>query len=181
LAQPIYEGIVHGNLGNLHFGQGRIAEAEAHFEAAIAISREVGNRRGEGIFLGYLGNLHFAQGRNKEARTHYETALAILSEAGIRRFEAVVRGNLGRLLFHEGRVTEAKEALAQAEAVLRSVNDSLELAKFLCGRAEVEHRSGNVEVARSLLVEIQALAAQIGLGPESQLGCMLAKLRQSFS
>src|SRR4029453_11799979 len=45
------QGIVLSNLGNCRFTQGRMAEARAHYEAALAIHREVGNRRREGVVL----------------------------------------------------------------------------------------------------------------------------------
>ena len=46
----------------LHQEQGRMEEARAHYEAALAIHREVGDRRAEGIVLGNLGSLHQRSG-----------------------------------------------------------------------------------------------------------------------
>ena len=69
-------------IGDLHYEQGRIEEARAHYDQAFAITREVGNRRFEGILLGEQGNRHRDQGRWEEARTHYEAALAMIREVG---------------------------------------------------------------------------------------------------
>lgn len=59
-----------------------------HLEAALAIHREVGNRRDEGYALGNLGLLHAGQGRWPEARQNFEQALAAHREVGNRRHEA---------------------------------------------------------------------------------------------
>ena len=63
--------------------------AREHYEAALAIFREIGGRRDEGIVLGNLGNLLRELGRMAEAREHYEAAIAINREVGNRREEGI--------------------------------------------------------------------------------------------
>ena len=68
------EGNLIGNLGILHAVQGRLAEARAYFEQALAIHREVGNRRIEGIDTGNLGSAYMEEGKPEEARAHFHQA-----------------------------------------------------------------------------------------------------------
>ena len=96
--------------------QGRM-EGAAHYEAALAIAREVGNRRAEGSVLGNLGVLHSEQGRMEEARAHYEQALSpFIREVGNR-----ARGHRPRQpghLYHEqGQVEEARAHYEPALAI----------------------------------------------------------------
>ena len=66
----------------------------AHYDAALAVHRDVGNRGSEGAVLGNLGILRRAQGRMGEARAFYDAALALAREIGARYSEGVVLGNL---------------------------------------------------------------------------------------
>ena len=66
-------------------------EARAHYDAALTVAREVGDRRREGIVLCNLGILHREQGRMDEARAHYDAALAVAREVGDRRRRARAR------------------------------------------------------------------------------------------
>jgi tetratricopeptide (TPR) repeat protein len=174
------EGIVLANLAVLEQDQGRTEEALAQLEAVLAIHRELGDRRSEGIILGHLGNLHRDQGRLEEALGHYEAALAINREVGDRRSEGSVLGTLGHLLHRQGRIDQALDALTRGEAILRQIGEPIELAKLLCVRAELEQGRGNMAAARTAASEAEALAAQVGLGPDSELGRMVAKLREAL-
>ena len=171
------EGVLLGNLGLLDYLEGRREEGRSHVEAALVIHREVGNRRSEGVNLGRLGHYFDEAGQIEEALACYEASRVIHRELGDQRWEGVALGNLGNLYHQQGRIPEAREALTQGEALLRAVKTLIELPKVLCVRAELEHGVGDVALARDLLHEAEALAAQTGVVPNSQLGRMLAKLR----
>ena len=47
------------------------------YEQALAIHRQVGDRRNEGAALANLALLHQEQGRIEEAQAHFEAALVI--------------------------------------------------------------------------------------------------------
>jgi hypothetical protein len=55
-----------------------------------------------------------------------------------------------------------------------------ELGQLLCIRAEVEHGSGNPAAVLTTLSEAEALALGTSSGPDSELGRMIAKLRQTL-
>jgi predicted ATPase/Tfp pilus assembly protein PilF len=175
------EGISLANLGLLYHTQERTEEARAHFEAALAIERELGNRRMEGIIIGALGRLHQDRGEVEQARTHYESALAIHRMVSDRRSEGLVLAYMASLLHHQGSAEAAQEALATGEPLLRQVDARLELGQLLCIRAELEHGSGNTAAALTTLGEAEDLAFAIGSGPDSELGRMIARLRQTLA
>lgn len=88
------EGATLNNLGERARVQGRAEEAARYYEQALAIRREVGNRRGEGITLNNLGLLASDLGRPEEAARYYEQALAIVEDIGAVDIARTVRENL---------------------------------------------------------------------------------------
>ncbi len=94
-----------------------------HYQQAIAIAREVGNRRSEGVTLGNLGWLRHEQARIPEAMEHYQQAIAIAREVGNRQNEGVTLGNLANLHREQGRLPEALEHFQQAIAIAREVGN----------------------------------------------------------
>jgi hypothetical protein len=71
-----------------------------------------------------------------------------------------------------------KNFLAEAEPLLRQSEAGFELAQLLCARVELEHGSGNLDVARDALVEAEALGHRLGAGPDSETGRSIAMARQ---
>ena len=61
-----------------------------------------------------------------------------------------------------------------------SVGDSIELGNHLCSRGELERASGRPDAARACLEEAASLAAEAGVGPESDLGRAVGKLREAL-
>ena len=66
---------------------GQVERAIDSYEQALAIAREIGDRRGEGADLGNLGNAYADLGQVERAIDSYEQALAIAREIGDRRGE----------------------------------------------------------------------------------------------
>ena len=127
-------------------------EALEHYQQALAIAREVGNRRDEGNVLGDLALLHHNQGRIPEALEHYQQALAIAREVGNRRTEGVVLGNLGDLLFSQGDLPAAETALLQA-ITISDETWPLAAGVFRGSLALIRAQQGGFEEARSLLAQ----------------------------
>ncbi len=74
---------------------GDVRRAIGYYEQALAIHREIGDRRGEGNDLGNLGGAYLQLGDARRAIGYYEQALAIRREIGDRRGEGNDLGNLG--------------------------------------------------------------------------------------
>jgi len=87
--------IALGNLGNASDALGDPRRAIADYEQALAIAREIGDRRGEGNHLGNLGNAYYRLGYPSQAIEYHQQALAIAREIGDRRREGNHLDSLG--------------------------------------------------------------------------------------
>ena len=77
---------------------GQTEQAIEHYQQALAIARETGDRGDEGAWLGNLGNIYADLGQTEQAIEHYQQALAIARETGDRGNEGMWLGNLGSML-----------------------------------------------------------------------------------
>ena len=75
-------GAAAGSLGSAYDSLGQYDKAVEHLTAALAISREIGDRRGEGSWLGNLGNAYFSLGQYEKAIEHHTRHHAIAEEIG---------------------------------------------------------------------------------------------------
>jgi predicted ATPase/predicted negative regulator of RcsB-dependent stress response len=107
------------SLGMVQMVLGRSEPARKLLEAALAASREAGDRHLEAQCLASLGSMHHFSDRFEPARERYEQALAIHHEIGNVRAEAHSRTQLGFVLQDLG-VAGAGAQYERAAALLRS-------------------------------------------------------------
>lgn len=112
--QRALEGEIVRALGNACFWQGRYAESQTHFEAALAIHREIGDLRGELSALNNLGQVLQLLGQPAKAARFFEQALAANHQIGDQLAEGVLLTNLGGLRLFLGDFEQAQTALTQA-------------------------------------------------------------------
>jgi tetratricopeptide (TPR) repeat protein len=68
------------NLGLAYAALGEPRRAIEYYQQALAIAREIGDRRGEGNRLGNLGRTYAALGEARQAIEYLEQALSIFEE-----------------------------------------------------------------------------------------------------
>ena len=141
---------------------GRMEDAREHYEGALAIHREVGDRRNEGIVLQSLGTLYRGQGRMEEACEHYERALAIHREVGNRRDEGIVLGGLGNLHLLQGRMEEACEHYERALAIHREVGNRRHEGMVLGNLGSLRQLQGRMEEACEHCERALAIHREVG-------------------
>jgi predicted ATPase/serine/threonine protein kinase/Tfp pilus assembly protein PilF len=149
-------------LGSAESKTGDMTEARAHFEEALAISRQVGDRRSEGVALAYLGALHDDQGRIVEACEHHQEALRVHREQGNRREEGIVLGNLGAHHEEQGHVAEARRHYEAARAIHDELGDWRGMATVLGNLAILEELQGHMDVARECYEAALSLRRRLG-------------------
>ena len=154
-------------LGTLCFRQGRGREAREHYEAALAIDRELGNRAREGHTLGNLGNVHLYTDGGL-ALERYTAALAIHREVGDRREEGVVLANLGMLFARQGKRAEALGAYEHALTIQREVGDRRAESVTLSALGTLYRNQGRYDDA--LLSYERAIALQASVGDQHAEG-----------
>jgi len=102
---------------------GGAAEALRHFERALDLYRETGDRRGEGSALGNLGLAWADLGEPRRAIELFEQDLAIAREIGDPQGEGTSLGNLGNAWADLGEPRRAIELYEQALAIAREIAD----------------------------------------------------------
>jgi tetratricopeptide (TPR) repeat protein len=157
--------------------QGRLYHAHGQLEAALAVARDLGDVRFESDVLWLLGKVYESMVRPDNALDHFEAGLVIARELGDRVLEGQFLGYLGRLHARQARFDEARSCLNAGEPLLRAGAGPASLAMFLCGRAEMEHVTGNPNGARVALAEADTLASAVAAGPSSELGPAIARVR----
>ena len=117
------EGSVPDNLGSAYFALDEIHRAIKRHESALAISREIGDRRGAGTANGNLGLAHLNLNQTASAIGYLEQHLAITREIGDRMGESRALGNLGLAYLALDKARKAIELFEQALAVARDIGD----------------------------------------------------------
>ena len=117
----------------------------------------------------------FAKGDLLCAETHLRDAIAICDEV-MPSAAGAFRGSFALIHAQQGAFDEARSLLAQGEAQLRSVHKP-ELGKLLCKKARVEHLAGDLDAAAAALNAAEALAVELSLSADSELGQALAVAR----
>ena len=200
------QGMHMGNLGRLYRELSEYGLSNKHFDQAIAIFREIGDQRNEGIHLGEQGIVLNIVNQLDPAVTHFNMAIAIFREIGDPMNEGIYLGNQGDVLFKLRRYEAAESAFSAAIsigdrtfplaagafrgslALLLAEKDQLdeaqrmlqagepqvekypeEYAKFLCKKGRVFHMAGEVEKARAILIQAQAVASELNPANESEV------------
>ncbi len=173
------EGVTLGNLAHIHRAQGHSSAALSHYNKALAVAREVGNTRSEGVTLGNLGDFLFSQGDLPGSDSHLRDAIKICDES-YPIAAGAFRGSLALLCAQQGQIEEATILLAEGEPQIRGVY-KMELAKFLCKKAQVAHLANDPDQAAVALEEAKDIAKELAVLPESQLGKALTSTLAALS
>jgi predicted ATPase/class 3 adenylate cyclase/Tfp pilus assembly protein PilF len=171
------EGNIRCNLGLVDQVQGRFTEALEQLEAALAVARDLGTARLECIVLCNQGMVYDGLARFDEARDHFEAALAIARESADRHREGQFLSYLGLLHARQANFDEARRCLDSSETLLRSVSDQTSLGITLCSRAETEHLAACHRTAAMARAAAEAIATEVGAGPDSELGLALTRVK----
>ena len=105
----------------LKLGQALIAKQ--NFEAALAIAREVEDRRGQGMNLELLGSAFYVLGQIHSAKIFYQQALIIAREIDHKNDEGSCLGNLANAWAALGESQFAIDSYEQALAIAHKTND----------------------------------------------------------
>jgi tetratricopeptide (TPR) repeat protein len=179
LHEPWWRMVNAGNLGSSYVMLGRTQEAIEHYQQALAIARETGNRSSEGTLLGNLGNSYAGLGRTQEAIEHYQQALAIARETGNRSSEGTALGNLGNRYRDLGKTQKAIEHDQQALAIARETGNRKNEGTLLGNLGECLTDLGQTQ--KAIEHYQQALAIARETGNRHAEGLFLGYLGQCFA
>jgi len=143
---------------------------------ALAIDREVNNRIHEGVVLTNLGSLQLSLGDHAAALEYGQAALQRHRETRDRLYVGMTLALLGETLLAQRQTQAALAALDEGEAVLRAIDNPVELAALLCSKGKALHDAGDAPAARQVLEEVARIAQP--LGPGSRVESEMAALRE---
>jgi CHAT domain-containing protein/Tfp pilus assembly protein PilF len=102
---------------------GQYPQALEHYQQALVILREVGDRAGEGRTFNNIGGVYNKLGQYPQALEHYQQALVIRREVGDRVGEGTTLNNIGRVYDSLGQYSQALEQFQQALVILHEVGN----------------------------------------------------------
>jgi tetratricopeptide (TPR) repeat protein len=142
--------------------QGDFEAAKAHYEAALAVARQAGNRNEELRIINSLAFLDKVRGDLRGAADKLLVAARGFAAAGDRAGEAGAISNLGIVLAAEGRLAAAEQSHRQALALYRDIGARDRVAEEMHRAAEVLRYQGRDEQARREHEEALALRRELG-------------------
>ena len=151
------------NLGVLNTTEGRLDEARAQLERALAL----GDVLGQPLLLirahNGLGAAANDQGDSAGAGEHWQAALALARQTGDQRWEGGLLGNLAGLALGQGRHAQARADFSEALALARATGDRRWEGNVSCNLGLLDHEMGRpVEALQHLDVAL-GIARQHGL------------------
>jgi tetratricopeptide (TPR) repeat protein len=119
---------------------GRLKEAHALAERALALAREHKERGNEAYALRLLGDIatRHEPPAIASAEAHYQQALALAEELGMRPLQAHCHRSLGTLYSQTGRDDLARATLSTAIALYRAMDMTFWLPAAEAALAQVE-------------------------------------------
>ncbi|MGW5970141.1 ATP-binding protein [Streptomyces sp. NPDC055186] len=136
--------------------------AQAHFEAALAVFREHGVRRGEGMSLLSLAECARSRGDHAEAAALCRRALDIFRSIGDRWSEAWGALPLADSLGELGELHEAQDHLGRALGTFREFTDRRSEASTLRRLGDVALARGEFPAARDFWTRAAAVYEEFG-------------------
>jgi tetratricopeptide (TPR) repeat protein len=175
---PALQAASLSSLGRAYRALGQNKPAIKLYEMALAIAREIGDRRTEGDRLGSLANAYFALGQVERAIQLFEGALTITREIGDREQEGRHLSNLGFVYRVIGQIVQAIELYTEALAITREIGDRAEEGRHLGNLGSAYRDLGQVDQAIKLYEEALASAREIGYRREE--GVELGNLGDAY-
>jgi len=149
-------------LGILEWTRGRYPNALRHYEAALLLVREHGDRAQEGLILNSLGVTLTKLCRPEEARTALEESVALGRETGAQLLEAHALAGLGQVCRMVDRLDRAAHYFEQSRTLRRALGDRTGEGWMLRRIAETRSALGDEAAAQDAAAEAARIAAETG-------------------
>jgi predicted ATPase/class 3 adenylate cyclase/Tfp pilus assembly protein PilF len=137
-------------------------EGRAHLDEALALARNVEDRRCEAQVLYDLGYLNESEGRMDEARTHYEAALALASRIDEPALQCLAQNGLGSLSEAQGQMDRARDHFEAALLIARRLGDRRREGRILANMGVLHLEQGRIDEGRTNYEAALAMAREVG-------------------
>ena len=142
--------------GDIYSKFGDYQKAIEHYNQALKINRQIGNKRTKGLSLGNIEVLLYKAGKKEEAIQYLQQAIEIC-EATSPAATGAFRGTLA-LIFAEKENIEKAFSLLEKKGEMPVEVYPLEHGKFLCKKAKVYHLANQPEKAKQSLYKAEGIA-----------------------
>lgn len=159
---PSKGGAAHSRMGRFFRDEGRLAEAQTHLEAALALFEGAKDERGVASTIDDLGRLFRLRGEYARALEATSKALELRRAMGDRRSIAVSLNNLGLVHRDSGELERAAEAFEHALALRREIGDLVGVSTTLVDLGVVVQDRGDDTRAKELFSEALEVAKETG-------------------
>jgi len=141
------------NLGRVYDDLGDKAKALEHYNQALPLSRQVGDKSGEATTLNNLGLVYDALGDKQQALDFYQQALPLRRQVGDRSGESITRYNMAMVYRTLGDLARAEAHLAITVALDEAI-----------GHPDLESDRAMLQRVRGELLQqlLNALAEKVG-------------------
>jgi predicted ATPase/DNA-binding CsgD family transcriptional regulator len=160
---PREKGSVRVRLGQVDYFEGRLADAQAHFEAALSVFRELNDQNGMCWTPPWLGAVAYRAGDLDRAQGLIEEGLALEETGGYWPevvFAHFVYGDVARA---QGQASLAAEWYARSLKTVVHYRDQPDVAERLEGFAKLAGEAHQPQRAARLFGAAEALRERIGL------------------
>jgi tetratricopeptide (TPR) repeat protein/tRNA A-37 threonylcarbamoyl transferase component Bud32 len=150
------------NLALIQESQGRLDDAEANFNQAIAIRRQIQDNQGLARALGDLAFVYERRGDLAKARKNYEASLAISQQIADYASVATAYGNLSNISSAQGKPDQAQKLLQHSLDIFRQIGNKSGVASCLANLGNLASDAGDIAGARKLYEESARTFDEIG-------------------
>jgi predicted ATPase/DNA-binding CsgD family transcriptional regulator/Tfp pilus assembly protein PilF len=155
------------NLAFVHVQMGSYEEATPLFDEALTILRDDGDSSGTAWALNGLGLMAYRQGDLETAAGHYQEAIDLQREEDTGQLANALDG-LAAVRREQGDLLTALALDKESLDIRVAREEKGGISESLAGLAYIAARSGQPEIASTLLGAVESLRNRIGLGvPES--------------
>jgi tetratricopeptide (TPR) repeat protein len=148
--------------GTVAWRSNDLPAARTHYEAALGMAREMGDRRRAAGSLTNLGLLAQEENDLVSSRQRHEEAMAIYADLGDKAGLACVQLNLGVVCKLEHRLEEAAHLIAQCLSAFDGMGDNERLAAALRNLGEVAYYDGRRDEAGGLVRRSLSITGKLG-------------------
>jgi tetratricopeptide (TPR) repeat protein len=140
--ESVYQALCRLSLGEAQLLAGRLEEAQALAERALALARAHQERGNEAYALRLLGEIAVRREplARDQAEAHYRQALALADELGMRPLQAHCHRGLGTLYAMTGQREQARAELSIAIELYKAMEMTFWLPQAEAALAQVEGR-----------------------------------------
>jgi len=169
----------HRGLGYIRWREGKLDEAQQHYEKAIQKAKDEGNNKELALNYVDIGNVFAWRGEHNKAMQHYEKALPILEKRDIYDQLARVHNNMGDQHLKKGEYKRAIEEFEKCIDYAEQIGNQQLIAWGSFNAAEALARKGLTDEASERLKvaedKIEELEEKIGLAGVKRVKGMIKR------